>query len=838
MAETVTISTFLELKDNMSAGLKQVESALERFNKTKQSTQRTADAAARKSERDQQKAARQAERERDRAVKAEEKRQKWLNGIARRSYAQDERLNAKMMQGAKFNALARAREMDRAAKQAKRANAEIAKARLGPVHDPAARAQEQARQAAAAQRAAERIARQQARATDFAMRQEQRRLAQAQRIAQQELRATQRAMAAKTRAAEASARARIAAERRVAREAERAAQREVRAAEAARRARADFVGKAGAAMFGNSVGGIMSAFVGGGMGAAGPLAIIGLIQGAVDGLKYAVSKSYDLVKGFIEKVYELGKEYQISIRRVAGSLVTLGHVPTFEHATEKAKELYGTMRELAAKLPGETKDYMEVFSLALPQALHAGEENLEKFTQKVSSFTAYAQSRAVKDINQVARDMERMIMGKAIGRTRMFNEYLAYMQMATNNLKFGVKEFNALSMPKRLDLMYTVIDKASETFKYMVNDADTLEGTFNSLIDQILIVGGKPLFENMLGILRRINRYLQDNNSALTKAVTIISTELGSALEGAAQVIIEMADGFDGFNGKIKDSLGFVGKLVDELTGAFSLLQRFLDAKDRAKTARREEELEEKRKRYAAMEADPTYQEMRQKLSFGYFPGGTVERIPTQVPERVIPGQYKKLDKLASFYYQTTDPRRVKTGWWDLLGPLFKDQLKRSPDVRIPAQTPEFKPMPVPHLGTGKSGETKESVEALAKKQAIALFKDVKYPRELVTYGLEQRGVSREKIDAWFREATGGRRMEGMDEDTGGGGGGGKKKRGHTPVDRQTTINDFRFSKFDIKQEFAEGFDPDRIAVAFASDLSKLGEMRMQAAYAPLYTAR
>ena len=64
----------------------------------------------------------------------------------------------------------------------------------------------------------------------------------------------------------------------------------------------------------------------------------------------------------------------------------------------------------------------------------------------------------------------------------------------------------------------------------------------------------------------------------------------------------------------------------------------------------------------------------------------------------------------------------------------------------------------------------------------------------------------------------------------------GEAKKRKAPKDRTSTINDFRFSKFDIRQEFAEGFDPDRIAVAFASDLAKLGEMRMQSAYAPLYS--
>lgn len=52
-----------------------------------------------------------------------------------------------------------------------------------------------------------------------------------------------------------------------------------------------------------------------------------------------------------------------------------------------------------------------------------------------------------------------------------------------------------------------------------------------------------------------------------------------------------------------------------------------------------------------------------------------------------------------------------------------------------------------------------------------------------------------------------------------------------TPEGRATNYNDFRHSNFNIKQEFAEGFDPDRIAVAFASDLNRMGEMKIQGAY-------
>ena len=59
------------------------------------------------------------------------------------------------------------------------------------------------------------------------------------------------------------------------------------------------------------------------------------------------------------------------------------------------------------------------------------------------------------------------------------------------------------------------------------------------------------------------------------------------------------------------------------------------------------------------------------------------------------------------------------------------------------------------------------------------------------------------------------------------------------PGSRQSQpVYDFRGSNFSIKQDFAEGFDPDRIAAAFASDLSKLGERRLQSGFSPLFSVR
>lgn len=55
---------------------------------------------------------------------------------------------------------------------------------------------------------------------------------------------------------------------------------------------------------------------------------------------------------------------------------------------------------------------------------------------------------------------------------------------------------------------------------------------------------------------------------------------------------------------------------------------------------------------------------------------------------------------------------------------------------------------------------------------------------------------------------------------------------------RASVYQDFRGSKFDITQTFAEGFDPDRIATVLGSQISALGERQLQSGFAPLYGVR
>lgn len=65
-----------------------------------------------------------------------------------------------------------------------------------------------------------------------------------------------------------------------------------------------------------------------------------------------------------------------------------------------------------------------------------------------------------------------------------------------------------------------------------------------------------------------------------------------------------------------------------------------------------------------------------------------------------------------------------------------------------------------------------------------------------------------------------------------------KKTKDTEDKEHKGTTMDFRGSKFEITQNFAEGFDPNRVAVTFQSELIKSGEKRIDSNLRPLYSYR
>jgi len=61
------------------------------------------------------------------------------------------------------------------------------------------------------------------------------------------------------------------------------------------------------------------------------------------------------------------------------------------------------------------------------------------------------------------------------------------------------------------------------------------------------------------------------------------------------------------------------------------------------------------------------------------------------------------------------------------------------------------------------------------------------------------------------------------------------KRKKAPPDDRAGTVNNFPDARFNITQKFAEGFDPDRIAIAFSRDVAAMGERKLQSGFSPVF---
>lgn len=802
MAETVTITTFLELKDNMSAGLSKVEAALKNIGGA-QAAQSKVDRAQAKAQKEKTKetekaaqAQAKAQKEAERAAKAQEKVQQKASKEAERAaskMAKDSERAARAKENAEKRAQTEAqrtahktqvtqeRIARKLAQAQEREKREIAKAMLGPKYDPAARAQQQMRlQAQAAKRNAsfqkenEKYTKGQqrldAKATSFGAREAQRSRAQAERVAMAELRARQRADAAAVRSAQVAARQRSAAElreiRKVEAERNRAArtesrrQRELARQQAnARKEHSDFIARAGASMFGPGLGGILAAFQKSPQ-AAGQLAALSLLEAGLEGVKRAASAAFDAIKSLIQKTYEVSSRFEISIRSISNTLQAMRVSPGFLTSTKKANDLYEQLRVLAAVLPGETQDYVDVFKLGLPMALAQGERDLKRFADVSAKFTAFAIESGQLNMQQTGRDLARILQGRALATTAMYRKLQT---MPALNL-MEAKDWNKLLPVERMKLFYEAIEQASTGFEDMRHSADAILGTFNSLIDMIFFQrGGSPLFQSTLRIVERINKILQDNNNEITKSVSQINQSLGWALEGAALKI----------SGWVTSAISFVA----ELRTADSIIARMA----------------------------------RAAYSLSKAVGGG--------PVTWAYDFYTESEQAGKQAAEATERQRA-----------IEKRTQADAAIEKAGTHGESLLLGAAAAAGLPADQQAEAFERLSKSEAARKAGGRAFEAALSVYGKLPTDRVQELWDMGDRHLRV-RTSEDGDIDEGKG----HKTRG-APKQRASTINDFRFSKFDIRQEFAEGFDPDRIAVAFASDLAKLGEMRMQSAYAPLYS--
>jgi len=267
-----------------------------------------------------------------------------------------------------------------------------------------------------------------------------------------------------------------------------------------------------------------------------------------------------------KKAVDLGTKFEDTSLSIAGALTAFNLAPNIELAEKAAVKALGNIDKMAAKLPGTTEDYVEVFKSGLPAAIAAGTTDLDKIADFTSRYTAVATANMV-DAQQAGSDLSLMLTGMAGQQVAMFRKLQPLIGKTA-------EEFNKMTRAARM----AAIDKSLAGYTGMLARAgDTMSsklGEAEAHIAKITRLAGGPIFDAMLAQLAKVNDYFTKNE----QSVIAIGSQLANTVVNGIKLII---DNFDTLLSIAKNLLEVwvafkVGVVATEITaGLFAIAGAF-----------------------------------------------------------------------------------------------------------------------------------------------------------------------------------------------------------------------------------------------------------------------
>jgi hypothetical protein len=454
--------------------------------------------------------------------------------------------------------------------------------------------------------------------------------------------------------------------------------------------------------------------------------------------------------GFKE-ILSLSSNFEDTALSIAGNIKAFDLAPTFTEAKDAASKALVTINDMAAKLPGEAEDYIQVFKTALPAAIRSGLTDIKQVSEFTSKLTAVAVSNQI-DAAQAGADLMRMLSGQAGMDNRTWMALAPHIKVTTDLLKHNSKElkglgvgseivaekFNKLDISVRRNLIESALGRFDEQMKDAGDTYSSKMGELTSRVKELLRLASEPMFEAAKDALTKINKYLEDNKD-------LLKDQLQNFMQIATDYIPKIADG-----------IGWVVKHAEEIKDAMVVAMDLWIASTTLSALNNVLGVFQK---MAA--AATTIGAMQLGTGGGYGPAMTVGtrlaswgRIGAGYGARALAG--------------TASAAALGAGAF-----LYSKEANADEDFQLVTARQRME-------------------DQRAKEEAAAL--------EAANAELEASVADRFNLDKY------------------------------KSPEKKPPKFDFRNSRFDIKQQFAEGFDQDRIAVAFASDLARVGEMKLQSA--------
>jgi len=566
---------------------------------------------------------------------------------------------------------------------------------------------------------------------------------------------------------------------------------------------------------------------------------------------------------------QINKEMEDMKLAFASVFHAKGLVGTFAEGMEQSVQFVSELRKEAALLPGSFAEYAQVAGRSFNAVADGGFATAAGMADFISKFTAIGLMMKVP-ARAVGNSLQLIMKGAQTRITPMWQRLNGYMDVS-------LAQWKAMTAPERVERLNAVFDKFKDSLDAASNTWEAIQGTFSTHMQDIARATSAPYFEALKGVLKDLNTYLAANQAGVVRLLqTVIK------LTAAVGVLKLVSMGVGRFAGTSLTGLLTRPRSLS-ITNPFAAgtMPGFKQVPVWSPLSLRLAQSQGLWKRTSA------HKGWGEDAGF-YFKQrvmGQKSRVvqpyflkAVQNPLSGVQRMQKGLAVLENVLFAFTKFAGIAVVLWGLAGALIafskntngiRDILFKTIDgiawhlQPAVAMFGQIAGMLNPEGDIGYFFATllTKVVENMLDtvRMIAAFYGSIASMFALLTAGswkarndilanvlgvADKSGPIRAQTFTDFMDLGPTGMMASFyahhlqqltDDENARAGMDGKLGNLKVPNARNgPPVYDFRGSKFTITQQFAEGFDPDRIAVAFADDLSALADRRLQSAFAPV----
>lgn len=607
----------------------------------------------------------------------------------------------------------------------------------------------------------------------------------------------------------------------------------------------------------NVVGQSAQAAAGGGGGGFGGIA-------AITAQFNAITAAASTIWNAVTPLIGLSSQAEQTTNVLAGTFTALGFSSNIEQGLDLAAEAMARIRRESAALPGEASEYLQVFQAALPNISGHFQNEVGRITAFTNQFSAVGRSFGI-DAQQIGADLARLTQegsGGAGMDVRTFTTMLPFINQyrrSMNQAAVTTETFNALTQTQRIELLQNSFAALTPMINRAAESWDAMTGSISANVKRIQIESFEPLFNSIKRATNVFNQWLDSSADGFVSVGRSISTYIAGGLDSAVAQWSRLTSAID---------TSSLGKLFGNLsTGTSSLLTAMGQGRGGGTSAAQGAGVAASAALFGPLAllsagfmrflqdtaaVNETLMALSRSLNWIIAMAqpigevfGAITDLVGVVLIGIIPGIasfFESLSQGVANFLAVVSP--IVTEIVDTLRPVFFSLAQSVGDMwRALGEfvNPALRAFGIVLLYMWQEvrGTVLPAVRWLGEA-LTSLFGVISRFLRSMGQALEAANAGQRGIGAVDDPIT--RALERLTSATTDGTAAQQQANRTTartpPAQRggNRTHNDFRNSRFDITQRFAEGFDPDRVAVAFTEQLENAAAQRIDAGLNPLFT--